>query len=104
MSRKAKIDKHGYVHFLNDGDGFSSKDYLLILSTGVFFIFLSIGLVMSLLNKELNESYLKLLEVTVPIVMTVVGGTMGVQAVESFTSNKNNNQSQTKSDESECDI
>lgn len=86
--KKAKIDDKGYVTFLNDEDGLSSKDYLLILSTGVFFLFVSIGLIMLLFNRELSDMYLQLLDICTPAVITVVGGTMGVQAVESFNNRK----------------
>lgn len=70
--------------FWNDKDGLSAKDYLLIISTFVFFLFITIGLVLVLFDKKIDEMYLSLLELVVPVVMTVVGGTMGVQAVESF--------------------
>ena len=97
--RKAKIDRDGYVTFLNDEDGLSSKDYLLLLSTGIFFLFVSIGLVLVLFNQELSPMYLQLLEITTPTVITVVGGTMGVQAVESFNSRKNKRKEEIEEEE-----
>jgi hypothetical protein len=75
----------GYQTFLTDKDGLSAKDYLLIISTSIFFLFISIGLVLVLFQKEINEMYLHLLDMVVPVVMTVVGGVMGVQAVETFS-------------------
>lgn len=45
--------------------------------------------------------YLSLLDMIVPVLMTVVGGVMGVQAVESFTNRKKHN---TNSNNSEDDI
>lgn len=71
-------------HFLNDKDGLSAKDYLLLSSTTVFFAFVIIGLVMAACNRPLDPMYLSLLEMVAPVVMTVVAGVMGVQAVESF--------------------
>lgn len=97
--KKVKVSKDGYVTFLNDEDGLSSKDYLLILSTGIFFIFVSIGLIILLFNRELNDMYIQLLEITTPIVITVVGGTMGVQAVESFNSRKNKKEENNEEEE-----
>ena len=82
---RAKVDKEGYVTFLNDADGFSAKDYLLLVSTGVFFLFIVVGLVSVLFNKKIDKVYLDLLDMVVPVVMTVVGGVMGVQAVETFS-------------------
>lgn len=101
MSKKrtAKVDKDGYVTFLNDEDGLSSKDYLLLLSTGVFFLFVSIGLIMVLFNQELSPMFLQLLEITTPTVITVVGGTMGVQAVESFNNRKNKQEQELEDEE-----
>lgn len=77
-----------YRSFLNDKDGVSAKDYLLIISTTIFFLFISIGLVLVLIDKPIDKMYLSLLDMVVPVLMTVVGGVMGVQAVESFTNRK----------------
>lgn len=92
MKKKAKIDKDGYVTFLNDEDGLSAKDYLLIVSTTIFFLFIGIGLVLVLIGKTIDAMYLSLLDMVVPVVMTVVGGVMGVQAVESFSNRNKNNE------------
>lgn len=71
--------------FWNDIDGISARDYLLIISTGVFFLFVAIGLVVVLFHQNLGKMYLSLLEMVSPVVMTIVGGVFGVQAVESYT-------------------
>jgi hypothetical protein len=80
--------KKRYKTFLSDTDGLSAKDYLLLISTGVFFLFVGIGLVLVLFDKEIDDMYLSLLDMVVPVVMTVVGGVMGVQAVEIFRKKK----------------
>lgn len=71
-------------NFLNDRDGLSSKDYLMLISTTVFFSFVVIGLVLVLFGKEIDDAYFSLLDSVAPVVMTVVGGTFGVQAVQEF--------------------
>lgn len=71
-------------NFLNDKDGLSMKDYLMILSTTVFFAFVTIGLIMALLHREIDQMYLELLGTVSPVVMTIVGGVFGVTAVETF--------------------
>ncbi len=86
--RKKALPPRKYRTFLNDDDGLSAKDYLLIVSTSIFFLFISIGLILVLTDKEIDRMYLSLLEMVVPVVMTVVGGVMGVQAVESFANRK----------------
>lgn len=85
--------------FLNDADGFSAKDYLLMISTVVFFLFFGNGLVMVLLGRTVDGMYLSLLDMVVPVVMTVVGGVMGVQAVESFSNRHNKIESEEINDE-----
>lgn len=76
-------------NFLNDKDGLSSKDYILLISTTVFFIFIAIGLVLVLMGKPIDKAYLSLLDSVSPVVMTVVGGMFGVQAVQEFKKPKN---------------
>lgn len=78
-------------NFINDTDGLSAKDYLLLVSTSVFFFFIIAGLIMAMFNRPFDANYLALLDMVVPVVMTVVGGVMGVQAVETFSNRKNNN-------------
>lgn len=97
--KKKAIVKDGYVTFLNDNDGLSAKDYLLILSTSIFFVFVTIGLIMVLFHQEIDKMFLSLLEMIVPVLMTVVGGVMGVQAVESFANRKKDTESIEMEDE-----
>lgn len=75
--------------FWNDIDGISARDYLLLISTGVFFLFVAIGLIVVLFQISLAKMYLSLLEMVSPVVMTIVAGVFSVQAVESFTKGKN---------------
>lgn len=71
-------------NFLNDGDGISQKDYLLVFSTSIFFVFILIGLIMSLLGKAISQTYLDLLYMVAPVLMTITGGVFGVSAVQEF--------------------
>lgn len=91
----AKKRKSPYMTFLTDSDGMTGKDYLLVISTGVFFLFVSAGLVAVMFGYSFGGMYLDLLQMTVPVVMTVVGGVMGVQAVESFRKPLENNDEET---------
>lgn len=70
--------------FLNDKDGVSSKDFLLLVSTTVFFVFIVIGLILVLLGKKIDDDYISLLDMVAPVLMTVAGGVFGVQAVQEF--------------------
>lgn len=74
--------------FLNDKDGLSAKDYLLLISTTIFFLFVSVGLIMILFNQEIDKMYLSLLDMVSPVVMMIVGSVFGINAVEAFTNRK----------------
>jgi hypothetical protein len=79
-----------YKTFLNDKDGLSAKDYLLLISTTIFFLFVSVGLIMILFQQEVDPMYLSLLDMVSPVVMMIVGSVFGINAVEAFTSNRRN--------------
>ncbi|OUQ86274.1 hypothetical protein B5G50_22115 [Brevibacillus brevis] len=70
--------------FLNDRDGVSEKDYLLLIASTVFFLFVAIGLILSLLGKPVSSVYLALLDMMAPVLMTVAGGVFGVRAVQEY--------------------
>ena len=87
MARKQKavieIDgKPRRVTFLNDADGLSAKDYLLLVSTGVFFVALTVGFISVLIGRPLGEEYFALLGAADAVVITVVGGVMSVNVAE----------------------
>lgn len=104
MAKKARIDKDGYVTFLNDKDGLSAKDYLLIISTGVFFLALTIGFISVLFGRPLGDEYFALLGAADAVVITVVGGIMGVQGVEVFANRNKYNADSTQHKTEEDDI
>jgi len=70
--------------FLNDKDGVSEKDYLLLAATTVFFLFVVIGLVLVLTGRPIDPMYISLLEMVAPVLMTITGGVFGVRAVQEF--------------------
>ncbi len=70
--------------FLNDKDGVSEKDYLLLVSTTVFFLFVAIGLVLVLMGRPVDAMYIALLDMVAPVLMTITGGVFGVRAVQEF--------------------
>lgn len=69
-------------NFLNDEDGFSQKDYLLLLSTSIYFVFMTIGMILSLTERTVNETYIKLLDMVDTVVITIVTGVFGINAVQ----------------------
>lgn len=77
MKIKNKINNS----FLTDGY-FSEKDFLLAISAGVFFLFVTVGLIMALFQQEISLMYLSLLDMVSPVVMTIVGGVFGINIAE----------------------
>lgn len=74
----------GLKVFWSDRDGLSEKDYLLLVSTGVFFLFVVVGLVLVLIGRKIDPQYIALLDMVAPVLMTVAGGIFGVRAVQEF--------------------
>lgn len=70
--------------FLTDKDGVSERDYLLLASTTVFFLFVAVGLVLVLMGRTLDAMYVTLLEMVAPVLMTITGGVFGVRAVQEY--------------------
>lgn len=106
MSRKKSAVVHidgkpQRVTFLNDADGLSAKDYLLLISTGVFFLALTVGFISVLIGRPLGEEYFSLLNAADAVVITVVGGVMSIQGVEVFVNRKQNNAEPTKEEDYE---
>jgi len=69
-------------------NGINEKEYLLIISTTMFFAFVATGLIMLLLGKEIDEMYLSLLDMVSPVVMLIVGSVFAVTGVQAFTNRK----------------
>lgn len=86
--KKAKIDREGYVTFLNDEDGFSAKDYLLVISTVVFFGFIVVGLVLVLFGIPIHDDYIKLLDMVDLPLMTIIGSVVGYGITEKIVDSK----------------
>lgn len=74
--------------FLTDADGISMKDWLMLLSSTVFFLFITIGLIMSLFGNSIDPVYLDLLDTVSPVIITITSGVFGVNAVETFVNRK----------------
>lgn len=82
-----KKKKKLFNTFLSDGN-FSERDYLLVISTGLFFLFVAIGLTMILFGIPVDPMYISLLDMVSPVIMVVVGSIFANSAVETFVKNK----------------
>lgn len=90
--------------FLSDEDGLSSKDYLLLVSTSLFFIFITIGLVLVLLDYKIDNMYINLLEMVSPVVMTIVGSVAGVEITQKIVDRNKKENEEIKTDDEEAII
>ncbi|ALA07185.1 hypothetical protein SECTIM467_55 [Brevibacillus phage SecTim467] len=69
--------------FWNDDDGFSAKDFLMVLFGGLYALFLIAAFVMPLFG-IVNAVALTIITEMTPLIMTIVGGVFAVQSVKEF--------------------
>lgn len=83
---KGVVDEKGnLVTFMNDKDGFSARDFLMMVTMGLFSLSFISALVLIILGKGVNDSFFNLMEAGKPVFITVIGGVMGVQCTEAIT-------------------
>ncbi|WP_426455472.1 hypothetical protein ACP26L_36260 (plasmid) [Paenibacillus sp. S-38] len=70
--------------FLNDDDGFSAKDFIMVAFCGVYLTFLVGAFVLAVLGRMPAE-LLGLISSMTGVVMTIIGGVFAIQTVQSFT-------------------
>ncbi|QNR70403.1 hypothetical protein IAQ67_29050 (plasmid) [Paenibacillus peoriae] len=74
--------------FWNDDDGFSAKDFLMVLFCVLFAVFLIVAFIVSLVTGTLPAATITVIGMMDIVVPTIVGGVFGVQAVREFRRNK----------------
>lgn len=89
---KAKVNDEGFLTFLKDDDGVSERDYLLLITTSVFFGGIAIGLIFTIVGMffgfELPQIYIELIKSMDIVVTTIVGGIFAVKATQAYIDNK----------------
>lgn len=101
---KGVVDEKGNViTFMNDRDGFSAKDFIMMVTIGLFSLSFITALILIVLGREINDSFFRLMEVGKPVFITVIGGVMSVQFTEAITSTLNNRHTK-KNKESGYDV
>lgn len=92
---KAKVDEKGFLTFLEDDDGVSERDYLLLITTTVFFGGIAFGLVFTIIGMffgfELPAVYIELIKTMDIVVTTIVGGIFAVKATQTYMDKKKSN-------------
>ncbi len=72
-----------WLTFLNDEDGFSSKDFIMVAFICTYLIEQTAVFIYSLYG-TVDSDTLKIVSSLDPIVMTVIGGIFSVHAVKEF--------------------
>ena len=108
---KAEIDENGQVYFWkNDGDGFSEKDLMVILTSVVFFGGTGLGLIVTVMGMfmgfELPDRYVELLDIINNPIAIILGGLFTVKTAQTIVQRKPNKDtnSETTQSGSEEDI
>ncbi|MCK6076943.1 hypothetical protein [Paenibacillus silvae] len=70
--------------FWNDNDGFSAKDFLMVLFGGQFALFLLIIFFVPFFGLAVSAVSIEMIGSLSPVVMTIVGGVFAVQTVREF--------------------
>lgn len=95
---KAKIDDKGRVTFLTDEDGVSEKDYLIILTSLIFFGGIGVGLIYSLIGTifglELPDKYIELIKVMDIPLGIILGGVFTVKTAQTIVSRRTDGNSE----------
>lgn len=92
---KVEVDEKGFLTFLKDKDGVSERDYLLLVTSSVFFGGIAIGLIVTIVGMffgfELPDVYIELIKTMDIVVTTIVGGIFAVKATQTYMDKKNRN-------------
>ncbi len=78
--------KRPFKAFWNDDDGFSAKDYLMVLLIGIYAVFLVVAFFAPFFGVTVTAISLGVIDGMGAVVMTIVGGVFAVNAVKEFRS------------------
>jgi hypothetical protein len=73
--------------FLTDNDGFSAKDFLMVIFAGAYIIEQIVVFILSI-KGELNPDTISVVRSLDTVVMTIIGGVFAVQGVREFRQQK----------------
>lgn len=82
MKNKSKKTK---VNFWSDG--ISDREFIMMVSVATFFFFAALGMSMSLWM-DISETYMEILQMTVPPLMTIIVSVFSIEGVEKFADRK----------------
>lgn len=74
--------------FLNDDDGFSAKDYLMVTFGTIFLLMVVTAFIVSLLG-TLPAATIAVIQLMDGVIITIVGGVFGIQGIKEFKKSTN---------------
>lgn len=69
--------------FLNDSDGFSAKDYLMVTFGTIFVLMVVTAFIVSLVT-TLPAASIAVIQLLDGVMITIVGGVFGIQGIKEF--------------------
>lgn len=69
--------------FWSDSDGYSSKDHIMLIFTTTYLVFIITAFIFAILDWE-TSALLTIVESMDNVIVVIVSGTFGLQAVEKF--------------------
>lgn len=76
--------------FWNDDDGFSAKDFLMVLFGGLYALFLLIAFFTPFFGIAVSAVSVGVISSMSAVVMTIVGGVFAVQSIKEFKTTTDN--------------
>ncbi len=80
--------------FWNDNDGFSAKDFVMVLFVSLYALFLMVAFFTPFLGLTVSPISLGVINSMSTVVMTIVGGVFAVQTVKEFKASAESNKTQ----------
>lgn len=72
-----------FMSFINDDDGFSAKDFLMVLFGVLFASFLVTAFIISIMG-DLKQTTIHVIQLLDGVIITIVGGVFGIQGIKEF--------------------
>lgn len=73
-------------HFWSDG--ISDREFIMMVSVATFFAFAALGMAYTILGGEVGATYLDILQMTVPPLMTIIASVFTIEGVEKIADHR----------------
>lgn len=84
MARKPRIK--AVSHFWSDG--ISDREFIMMVSVATFFAFAALGMGYAIIGGEVSATYLDILQMTVPPLMTIIASVFTIEGVEKIADHR----------------